>query len=104
MPALSLRRARGRGPAGEEAIRRTRPRSARGARRGGHAGGPVAGVSPGEVEWSSGLQLLGRAGGPRYAARLPRRLRRLTGAEERGVRKVEPNEDREAHQWWQERH
>ena len=75
---------------GEEAIRRTRPRSARGARRGGHAGGPAAEVSPGEVEWSSGRQLLGRAGGPRYAARLPRRLRRLTGADERGVRKVEP--------------
>ena len=32
---------------GEEAIRRTRPRSGRGARRGGHAGGPAAGVSPG---------------------------------------------------------
>ena len=29
----------------------------------------------------------------------PRQLRRLTGADVRGVRKVEPNEDREAHQW-----
>ena len=82
---------------GEEAIQRTRPRSARGARRGGHAGGPAAEVSPGEVEWSSGWQLLGRAGGPRYAARLSRLLRRLTGADDWGVRKVEPNEGREAH-------
>ena len=75
---------------GEEAIRRTRPRSARGARRGGHASGPAAEVSLGEVEWSSGRQLLGRAEGSRYAARLPHRLRRLTGADERGVWKVQP--------------